>query len=154
MKVKNDHRSSLLNWKINCDDHSFTFTRCNVSNRLKFGKITRKDLLCTKNVKKIVFLNKKVYTRGTFSAKMVYKRVRGWKTNLLISARPQRQNQCKRVPDLWRRGSVKIKRYYAKNGRLIPTTKRGKEIKRKWNKTNTIYLPRIFRFEKQTFYGD
>ena len=52
-----------------------------------------------------------------------------WQTNLLISARPQRQNQCKRVPDHWRPGSVKIKRYYTKNGRLIPTAKRGKEIK-------------------------
>ena len=38
-------------------------------------------------------------------------------------------NQCRRVPDLWRPGSVKIKRYYTKNGRLIPTAKRGKEIK-------------------------
>ena len=38
-------------------------------------------------------------------------------------------NQCKRVQDLWRPESVKIKRYYAKNGRLIPTVKRGKEIK-------------------------
>ena len=26
-------------------------TRCNVSNRLKFGKITRKDLLCTRMLK-------------------------------------------------------------------------------------------------------
>ena len=39
-------------------------------------------------------------------------------------------NQCRRVPDLWRSGSVKIKRYYTKSGRLIPTAKRGKEIKR------------------------
>ena len=39
------------------------------------------------------------------------------------------QNQCERVPDLWRPGSVIIKRYYARNGRLIPTAKRGKEIK-------------------------
>ena len=38
-------------------------------------------------------------------------------------------NQCKRMPDLWRPGKVKIERYYAKNGRLIPTAKRGKEIK-------------------------
>ena len=38
-------------------------------------------------------------------------------------------NQCRRVPDLWRPRSVKIKRYYTKNGRLIPTAKRGKEIK-------------------------
>ena len=38
-------------------------------------------------------------------------------------------NQCRRVPELWRPGSVKIKRYYAKNGRLIPTAKRGKKIK-------------------------
>ena len=38
-------------------------------------------------------------------------------------------NQCRRVPDLWRPGSVKIKRYYTKNGRLIPTAKRGKKIK-------------------------
>ena len=37
-------------------------------------------------------------------------------------------NQCKRVPDLCRPGEGKIKRYYAKNGRLIPTAKRGKEI--------------------------
>ena len=37
--------------------------------------------------------------------------------------------QCKRVPDLWRPGSVKIKRYYAKNGRLISGVKGGKEIK-------------------------
>ena len=36
-------------------------------------------------------------------------------------------NQCRRVPDLWRPGSVKIKRYYTKNGRLIPTAKRGKD---------------------------
>ena len=42
-------------------------------------------------------------------------------------------NQCKRVPDLWRTGSVKIKKYYAKNGKLIPTAKRGKEIKQQWN---------------------
>ena len=34
-------------------------------------------------------------------------------------------NQYKRVPDLWRPGSVKIKRYYVKSGRLIPTAKRG-----------------------------
>ena len=47
-------------------------------------------------------------------------------------------NQCRRVPDLWRPGSVKIKRYYTKNGRLIPTSKRGKEIKQPWNKTSTI----------------
>ena len=40
-------------------------------------------------------------------------------------------NQCKRVPDLRRPGSVRIKRYYAKNGRLIPTAKRGKEIKQR-----------------------
>ena len=33
------------------------------------------------------------------------------------------------MPDLWRPGSVKIKRYYAKNGRLILAAKRGKEIK-------------------------
>ena len=39
------------------------------------------------------------------------------------------RNQCRRVPDLWRPGPVKIKRYYTKNGRLIPTAKRGKEIK-------------------------
>ena len=38
-------------------------------------------------------------------------------------------NQCRRVPDVWRPGSVAIKRYYTKNGRLIPTVKRGKEIK-------------------------
>ena len=38
-------------------------------------------------------------------------------------------NQCKRVPDLWRPGSVKIKRYYAKSSRLIPTAKKGKEMK-------------------------
>ena len=38
-------------------------------------------------------------------------------------------NQCRRVPDLWRPGLVKIKRYCTKNGRLIPTVKRGKEIK-------------------------
>ena len=42
-------------------------------------------------------------------------------------------NQCRRVPDLWRPRSVKIKRYYTKNGRLIPTAKRGKEIKQLWN---------------------
>ena len=36
-------------------------------------------------------------------------------------------NKCRRVPDLWRPGSVKIKRYYTKNGRLIPTAKRGKK---------------------------
>ena len=40
-------------------------------------------------------------------------------------------NQCKRVPDLRRPGSVRIKRYYAKNGRLIPTAKRGKGIKQR-----------------------
>ena len=38
-------------------------------------------------------------------------------------------NQCKRVLYLWRPGSVKIERYYAKNGRLMPTAKRGKEVK-------------------------
>ena len=38
-------------------------------------------------------------------------------------------NQCRRVPDLWRPGSIKIKRYYTNNGRLISTAKRGKEIK-------------------------
>ena len=37
-------------------------------------------------------------------------------------------NQCKRVPDLWRPGSVKIKRYYVINIRLILKAKRGKEI--------------------------
>ena len=60
-----------------------------------------------------------------------------------ISRETTATNQCKR--DLWRPGSVKIKRYYAKNGRLIPTAKRGKEIKQQWNyiKTNTIYLPDI-----------
>ena len=54
-------------------------------------------------------------------------------------------NQCKRVPDLWRPGSVKIKRYCTKNGRLIPTAKRGKEMKQLWSeiKTSTIYLPDI-----------
>ena len=38
-------------------------------------------------------------------------------------------NQCRGVPDLWRPGSVKLKRYYTKNGRLIPTAKRVKETK-------------------------
>ena len=42
-------------------------------------------------------------------------------------------NQCRRVTDLWRPGSVKVKRYYTKNGRLIPTAKRGKEIKQPRN---------------------
>ena len=37
-------------------------------------------------------------------------------------------NQCRGVPNLWRPGSVKITIYYTKNGRLIPTAKRGKEI--------------------------
>ena len=37
-------------------------------------------------VKGVPFCNKKVYKRGTFSAKMVYKRVRGWtlRQSLLI----------------------------------------------------------------------
>ena len=38
-------------------------------------------------------------------------------------------NQYRRVPDLWRAGLVKIKRYYTKSGRLIPRAKRGKENK-------------------------
>ena len=49
-------------------------------------------------------------------------------------------NQCRRVPELWRPGSVKIKRYYTKNGRLIPTAKREKEkVQYIW--ANILYLP-------------
>ena len=44
--------------------------------------------------------------------------------------------------DLWRPGSVKIKRYYAKNGRLIPTAKRGKENSSEIE-TSTMSLPDI-----------
>ena len=38
-------------------------------------------------------------------------------------------NQYRRVPNLRKAGRVKIKRYYTKSGRLIPTQKRGKENK-------------------------
>ena len=50
-------------------------------------------------------------------------------------------NQCRRVPDLWRPGSVKIKRCYIKNGRLIPKAKRRKEIRQSWNCTCFISFP-------------
>ena len=53
-------------------------------------------------------------------------------------------NQCRRVPDLWRPGSVKVKRYYTKNGRLIPTAKRGKEIKKTVKLTQVQYIRRYF----------
>ena len=61
-------------------------------------------------------------------------------------------NQYRRVPDLWRPGSVKIKRYYTKNDRLTPTAMRGKENKAVKLK-RVQYICPIFRFEKQTFYG-
>ena len=63
-------------------------------------------------------------------------------------------NQCKRLPDLWRPGSVKIKRYYAKNGRLIPTAKRGKELNKTAVKLKQVqYICPLFRIEKQTYGG-
>ena len=48
-------------------------------------------------------------------------------------------NQCRRVPNLWRPGPVKIKRYYTRNGRLIPTAKSEKEKNNREIKTSTIY---------------
>ena len=52
-------------------------------------------------------------------------------------------NQCRRVPNLWRPGSVKMKIYCTKNGRLIPTAKRGKEIKQPWNLNKYNILGRL-----------
>ena len=72
-----------------------------------------------------------------------------WQTNLLISARPQRQTNaggCRIFGDL---DQLKSKDTIQKNGRLIPTAKRGKEIKQ----TQVQYICPIFRFEKQTFHG-
>ena len=60
-------------------------------------------------------------------------------------------NKCKRVPDLWR--PVKIKRYYAKNGRLIPTTKRGKEIKQQWNYNKYNIFARYFGLKNKPSTG-
>ena len=60
-------------------------------------------------------------------------------------------NKCKRVPDLWR--PVKIKRYYAKNGRLILTTKRGKEIKQQWNYNKYNIFARYFGLKNKPSTG-
>ena len=72
----------------------------------------------------------------------------------LISARPQRQTNvrgCRIFEDL---DQLKSK-YTTKNGTLIPTAKRGQEIKQQWReiKLQVQYICLIFRFEIQTFYG-
>ena len=66
-------------------------------------------------------------------------------TNLLISARPQRQTNVRRCRIFGDLDQLKSKDTIQKNGRLIPTAKRGKEIKQQWReiKTSTIYLPDI-----------
>ena len=48
-------------------------------------------------------------------------------TILLISARPQRQTNAKRCRILGDQDQLKSRRYYAKNGRLIPTAKKRKK---------------------------
>ena len=57
-------------------------------------------------------------------------------------------NQCKRVLDLWRpgHGSVKIKRYYAKNGRLWCLSVHLSEVQVYLSESQSVYKSFIHPF--------